>query len=80
MLITPPKRHLFPLSQGAASLSVRRVLPCPKLSCCSCKSVSKMAAVLVPVRMEEVEQQASLLSYAVGTAKSRVYIYLTGMH
>lgn len=37
-----------------------------------------MGAVLVPVHLEEVERQGRLLSYAVTTAKSRVFLYLTG--
>ena len=36
-------------------------------------------SVLVPVRAEEVGQETRLLSYALATAKSRVYVYLTGV-
>ncbi|GAB4819462.1 hypothetical protein N2152v2_006508 [Parachlorella kessleri] len=37
-----------------------------------------MSAVIVPVRLEEVEREGKLISYAVETAKSRAYLYLTG--
>ena len=57
--------------------SPRRTASRPRTEPCFPRTVS-MAAVLVPVRLEEVEQQGRLLSYAVTTAKSRVFLYLTG--